>query len=138
MKRSEPISNIMTKDVITLTLNDNLFEAEKLFKQHHIRHIPVIDNDKIVGMLSLTDLLRLSFVDSYNDTETVDTAIYSMLSVHQVMAKNTVKVNSNTSIKEVASLLASKEFHALPVVDNQKLTGIITTTDLLHYLVDLY
>ena len=138
MKRSEPISNIMTKDVITLTLNDNLFEAEKLFKQHHIRHIPVIDNDKIVGMLSLTDLLRLSFVDSYNDTETVDTAIYSMLSVHQVMAKNTVKVNSNTSIKEVASLLASKEFHALPVVDNQKLTGIITTTDLLNYLVDLY
>ena len=138
MKRSEPISTIMTKDVITLTLNDNLFEAEKLFKQHHIRHIPVINKNKIVGMLSLTDLLRLSFVDSYNDTETVDTAIYSMLSVHQVMAKNTVKVDSNTSIKEVASLLASKEFHALPVVDNQKLTGIITTTDLLNYLVDLY
>ncbi len=138
MKRKEPISRIMTKDVITLTLDDSLFNAEKLFKKHHIRHIPVVGNERIIGMLSLTDLLRISFVDSYNDGQSIDTAIYNMLSIGQVMANNPKKVSSNSTIKDVAALLASKEFHALPVVDNEKLVGIITTTDLLNYLVDLY
>ncbi len=89
-------------------------------------------------MLSLTDLLRISFVDSYGDNESIDTTIYNMLSISQVMANDPVNVSSNSIIKDVASLLAAKEFHALPVVDNEKLVGIITTTDLLNYLVDLY
>lgn len=138
MKKYEPISNIMTTDVITLTLNDNLNTAEKLFKKHHIRHIPVVDEDRIIGMLSLTDLLRLSFVDSFSDMESVDTAIYNMLSIGQVMANSPEKIPSDTPIKDAAALLASKEFHALPIVDDTLLVGIITTTDLLNYLVDLY
>jgi len=138
MKRKEPISRIMTKDVITLTLDDSLFNAEKLFKKHRIRHIPVVGNDRIIGMLSLTDLLRISFVDSYNDEQTIDTAIYNMLTISQVMANNPKKVPSNSTIKDVASLLASREFHALPVVDNERLVGIVTTTDLLNFLIDLY
>ena len=133
----EPISKIMTKDVITLTLNDSLLNAEKLFNKHHIRHIPVVDKDRIIGMLSLTDLLRMSFVDSYNDGQSIDTAIYNMLTISQVMANNPEKTSPNSTIKDVALLLASKEFHALPVVENEKLIGIITTTDLLNYLVDL-
>jgi len=138
MKKKEPISRIMTKDVITLTLDDSLFSAEKLFKKYHIRHIPVVENDGIIGMLSLTDLSRISFVDSYNDGQSIDTAIYNMLTISQVMANNPKKVSSDSTIKDVAALLASKEFHALPVVDNDILVGIITTTDLLNYLVDLY
>ncbi|HHC81042.1 MAG TPA: CBS domain-containing protein [Flavobacteriia bacterium] len=140
MKKKEPISNIMTRDVITLTLNDSLFDAERLFKKNHIRHIPVVENDKIIGMLSLTDLLRISFVDSYNDVDVppIDTAIYNMLSIGQIMVNSPEKVTSSSTIKEVAALLALKEFHALPVVDDERLVGIITTTDLLNYLVDLY
>ena len=137
MRRMEPISKIMTKDVITLTLNDSLLNAEKLFNKRHIRHIPVVEKDRIIGMLSLTDLLRMSFVDSYNDGQSIDTAIYNMLTISQVMANNPEKTSPNSTIKDVALLLASKEFHALPVVENEKLIGIITTTDLLNYLVDL-
>jgi CBS domain-containing protein len=139
MKKKEPISKIMTKEVITLTLDDSLQKAERLFKKHHIRHIPVVDEEKqlILGMLSLTDLKRLSFVDSYDDNASADTAIYNMLSIGQIMANNPVKVSSQAVIKEVATLLASKEFHALPVVDNEKLVGIVTTTDLLNYLIDI-
>lgn len=133
--KKEPISAIMTKNVVTLSTNDSLVEAEKLFKKHHIRHIPVVENEKIVGMLSLTDLLRLSFVDSYDDATETDSTLYNMLSIGQIMANNPVKVPSDSIIKEVASMLASKEFHALPVVDNERLVGIVTTTDLLNYLV---
>ena len=54
------------------------------------------------------------------------------------MAKNLISVSSNTTIKEVAELLSKKEFHALPVVDNNVLVGIVTTTDLINYLINQF
>ena len=118
MKKREPISTIMTTNVITLNNNDTLETAEKLFKKHKIRHIPVVSGQTIKGMLSYTDLLRISFADAVDeDTDTVDTVVYNMFDIEQVMAKNLVSVSSTTTIKEVAEVLASKEFHALPVID---------------------
>jgi len=139
MKRLEPVSKIMTKKLVTLTLEDNLFMAEKLFKEHHIRHIPIVKENHIIGMLGLTDLDRISFLDAYDADEIqIDNAIYNMLSIEQVMVKNVVKINSKTTIKEVAEILSKNEIHALPVVDNTELVGIVTTTDLLLYLLDQY
>ena len=57
-----------------------------------------------------------------------------MFKIDQVMKRNLVTVSSSKSIKEVAEILATNEFHALPVVDNNKLSGIVTTTDLIKYL----
>ena len=139
MKRLEPVSKIMSKDLITLGLNDNLYKAEKLFKESHIRHIPVVVDEHIIGMLSLSDLKRISFLDAYDANEVqIDNAIYNMLSVEQIMVKNPIKVDVNTTIKSVAEILSKNEFHALPVVDNDILVGIVTTTDLLEYLLDQY
>ena len=86
-------------------------------------------------MLSYTDLLRISFADAVDETETdIETLVYNMFTIDQVMAKNVVTVPSDSTIKEVAQILATKEFHALPVVDNGLLVGIVTTTDLINYL----
>ena len=139
MKRLELVSKIMTKKLVTLTLKDDLFTAEKLFKECHIRHIPIVKENHIIGMLGLTDLDRISFLDAYDANEIqIDNAIYNMLSIEQVMVKNVVKINSKTTIKEVAEILSKNEIHALPVVDNTELVGIVTTTDLLLYLLDQY
>ncbi len=139
MKKRTPVSAIMTKDVITLSSVDDLMTAEKLFKENSIRHIPVVSGQEIVGMLSYTDLLRISFADAVDDNETdVDTVVYNMFTIDQVMAKNLVKVTSSTTIKEVAEILAKKEFHALPVVDDNNLVGIVTTTDLINYLLEQF
>ena len=139
MKKRTPISAIMTKDVITLNHTDDLETAERLFKKNHIRHIPVVSGDAIIGMLSYTDLLRISFADAIDEGEdSVDTVVYNMFTIEQVMAKNLVSVSSNTLIKDVAEILAKKEFHALPVVDDNKLVGIVTTTDLINYLIDQF
>ncbi len=139
MKKGTPVAKIMTKNVITLSNKDNLDTAEMLFKTNRIRHIPVMNEDTIIGMLSYTDLLRISFADAvYEDEETVDTIVYNMFTIEQVMAKNLVSVSSKTSIKEVAEILSKKEFHALPVIDNTKLVGIVTTTDLINYLLEQF
>lgn len=139
MKKRTPISTIMTKNIIALNRTDDLETAEKLFKQYNIRHIPVVSGDNIIGMLSYTDLLRISFADAIDENERdIDTVVYNMFTIDQVMAKNLVSVDSNTTIKEVAEILAKKEFHALPVVDNAKLVGIVTTTDLINYLLEQF
>ncbi|MHA7057303.1 CBS domain-containing protein [Aquimarina sp. M1] len=139
MKKRTPVSKLMTSDVITLNSTNGLETAEMLFKENKIRHIPVVKGDAIIGMLSYTDLLRISFADAINDSDgDVDTVVYEMFTIEQVMAKNLVSVSSNTTIKEVAEILAKREFHALPVIDNGKLAGIVTTTDLINYLLEQF
>ena len=114
MKHQLPITKIMTKDVITLDCNDNLETAEILFKRNNIRHIPVVKNKSIIGMLSYTDLLRISFADATDEyDDDVETVVYNMFTIEQVMAKNVISVQSCATIKEVAKLLGKKEFHAL-------------------------
>ena len=137
MKNSVPISKIMTRKLVTISPQDDLVTAERLFKKHHIRHIPVVEGNTIKGMLSYTDLLRISFADAVDEHEEyVDTIVYNMFTIPQVMVSDVVTVSSTTSIKDVARFLSKKEFHALPVVDNGKIVGIVTTTDLINYLLE--
>ena len=137
MKKNEPIASIMTKELITLNLKDSLYSAEKRMKVNHIRHMPVVEGDELIGLVSLSDLQRVSFIDSYSKEGTEDTPVYNMLSIRDLMIKNPLTASPKTTILEVSKLLASKEFHSLPVVDDGKLVGIITTTDLLHYFIEL-
>ena len=139
MKQHVPIATIMSKNVVKLNLSDDLTKAEMLFKKHKIRHIPVVDGPMIIGMLSYTDLLRISFVDAVDDyDDDVDVTVYNLFTVEQVMAKKLVTVSPKTTIKEAAQILASREFHALPVCEDNVLVGIVTTTDLIRYLIDQY
>jgi CBS domain-containing protein len=135
MIRKAPVTTIMTQNVVTLKKSDSLEKAEKLFKKYHIRHIPVVSGKAIIGMLSYTDLLRISFADSaFEEDDYVDSIVYNMFTIELVMLKKIVCVKSSNTIKEVAEILAKSEFHALPVVDNNILVGIVTTTDLINYL----
>lgn len=134
MKNSIPVSTIMTTNLITVSVTDTLSTAEHLLKKNKIRHIPVVFNEEIVGMLCLSDILRLSFADVSENETPIDSFLYDFLSIPQVMAKNVFSVPSNYTIKEVSSILVEKEFHALPVVDDKQLVGIVTTTDLIQFL----
>lgn len=135
-----PVSSIMSTQLVLLNTTDSLEKAEHLFKKHRIRHIPVIEkSQKIVGMLSLTDLLRISFADgAYEDEEDIESVVYEMFTIPQVMAKNVKSVAPEATVKEVAELLSQEEFHALPVVKDGELLGIVTTTDLIKYLLSQY
>lgn len=140
MKKRESVQHIMATEPIVLHLNDGLSKAEKLFKTHHVRHLPVVSGETIVGILSVTDLARISFVDSYDPNNfSVDTSVYSLFTLEQIMVRNPQCIPISASIKDVAEIFLDAEFHALPVVDqNKKLLGIVTTTDLIKYLLEQY
>lgn len=139
MKQRVPVSTIMSKNLIKLNLSDDLTKAEALFKEHHIRHIPVVNGNKILGMLSYSDLLRIAYADAVDENEiAVDVTVYNMFSIEQVMARNLVTITPETTIKEAAEILSVNEFHALPVVEGELLVGIVSTTDLIRYLIEQY
>lgn len=136
MRQRIPVSTIMTKNIIGLTRSDDLERAEMLFNRHKIKHIPVVSGEVIIGMLSYTDLMRISFAETRDEvSNSVESVVYNMFSIEQVMSKDVVTVTSETTIKEVAQILADREFHALPVLENGILVGIVTTTDLLNYFI---
>jgi predicted transcriptional regulator len=139
MKQNVPVSSIMTKNIIKLNLSDDLTKAEQIFKTHKIRHIPVVNGNTIVGMLSYTDLLRISYVDvADEDDEKVESVVFNMFTLHQIMTKEVNVISPETTIKEAAAILSEKEFHALPVCEKDLLVGIVTTTDLIKYLLEQY
>jgi CBS domain-containing protein len=130
-----PVSNIMTTKLVTLNVKDGLEKAEHLLKKHKIRHIPVLKNEKIIGMLSLNDILRISFADgAYREEENIASSIYEMFTIRQLMIRNLETVSPDTTIKEVAEILINREYHSLPVVEDGTLKGMVTTTDLIKYL----
>ena len=135
MKLNKPVSHIMSDHIYTLNMEDPVGEAKALFDKYRVRHLPVVSKGKLVGILSLTDIMRLSFGDIYGvDQYEVDSSMYEMLSINEVMRANPRTVSSDSLIKDVVDMLIKEEFHALPVVDEDRLIGIVTTTDLIKYL----
>jgi CBS domain-containing protein len=90
-------------------------------------------------MLNISDLKKISLLDAFDSNEIrVDNVVYKMLNVEHIMVKNPIPVQVNATIKSVVEILAENDFHALPVVDKNELVGIVTTTDLLKYLLKQY
>ncbi|MBW7871683.1 MAG: CBS domain-containing protein [Flavobacteriia bacterium] len=138
MKKRVPISQIMAKEVVSLNPVQTLYDAEDLFEKHKIRHLPVVDGENLIGVLSKSDLLRISYSELSDDEESVESMIFDAYTIPQVMTKTPVTVDSEATVRDVAEVFAKQSFHALPVVDHGKLVGMITTTDLINYLLDQY
>ena len=128
----------MTKNVATVQVSDDLHDVIDLVKKNHIRHVPVLEGHDVVGIISSTDINRLTFSSLFENQEGADEAILEMLSISQVMTQKPRTVEAALSIREVAEILASEEYHALPVIENGQLVGIVTTTDVIKYLLEQY
>lgn len=138
MKPIVPVSTIMTKNVVVLNINDSLSKAEDLFRKHKIRHIPIVSGKNVVGIISDSDLLKASLADYSDDETQITTTLYNMFTLEQVMTKNITTVVSFASVKEVAEIFAQNDFRALPVTYENQLVGIVTTTDIITYLLKHY
>ncbi|MCR9015359.1 CBS domain-containing protein [Aquiflexum gelatinilyticum] len=138
MKKREPVKEIMTKDVYTVQENEKLSKVVEMFRKHKIRHIPVLSGKKISGIISRTDINRLTFGALFENQEGADEAVLEILSINQVMTAKPKVVSEEDSIKDIAEIFANEEFHALPVVAGDELKGIVTTTDVIQYLLDQY
>ena len=139
MSLSRPVSEIMTKDVITLHEEDDLLEIDRGMEQYQLRHLPVVDGTKLVGLVTHRDLLRVS-ASSLQSTAAAtarDEYAKSRTFVSSVMTRDVMTVSPETPISEAARTLVEGRFGCLPVVDGESLVGIVTESDMLRLLVDV-
>ncbi|MFA7275148.1 MAG: CBS domain-containing protein [Crocinitomicaceae bacterium] len=137
MKKRTPISKIMSTDILTVNLTQTLKEVNDILKTKHVRHVPVVSGKKVLGMLSSTDIQKISFINTV-DGENLTTEMFDVLTLDQVMSKNLETMQEEDTIYDAAVLLSTKDFHAIPVLKGEDLVGIVTSTDLLKYLVEQF
>jgi acetoin utilization protein AcuB len=126
--RDTPIVRIMTADPITIRSTDSVADARAIFDSRKIHHLPVVDNGKLVGIVSSADLLKLFLVDERAD-------LMQSARVRQIMEVCPVTLDVCATLREAAEKLQIGRIHALLVVDEERtLVGIVTSGDLIDAL----
>lgn len=151
------VADIMTGKPLTVKLNDGVEKIYFIFNTQHVRHLPVVDKGKMVGFLSDRDLKKImpktarkimrTNGKTYSVLEdslphgalmfmrsNVEGYIVEPLTVREIMHTEVFTVSPTDDITNAATLMVEKKIGALPVLDNGKLVGIVTTTDVLRGL----
>jgi CBS domain-containing membrane protein len=132
-KAGKTVGDIMTTDLVTLKLGDTLRLADDIMNLAKIRHFPVLDGDKIAGLINQSDLLHASmrtFVEHPKDSLR---KTLGAVAVKEVMIAATT-VPSGTAIREAARIMVEKNVECLLILQGDKLAGLVTKTDLLREL----
>jgi CBS domain-containing membrane protein len=120
------VEDIMTHEVLTLEADASLIQVDDLMKRHRMRHVPVVQGRKLVGLVSHRDLIRAFAWQSSNSTR-------SMLGLPDIMTREVETVTPQDSVQTAIDRLLEKRFGCLPVVNEQReLVGIVTESDLLR------
>ena len=132
------VKNWMSKNVITIDANDSMQDAMKLLKKHGIRRLPVMQKNKLVGIVTDRDLKKASASDA--TTLEIHELLYllSQIKVKDIMTKDPITVPPDYTVEETAQLLLENKISGVPVMDaGGKVVGTITQTDLFRVLISL-
>ena len=132
--KAENVRKIMMGSPVTLTPDDTLDLANNVISLGRIRHIPVVENDKLVGLLSERDLIGAAANRIFGLNQKSKSALLKTESVKSIMKKRLVTVTPDTPIRDAARLMADKKIGCVPVISAGALVGLVTTTNVLRYL----
>jgi len=139
MKKSETISNVMSNNIISAQQGQTLSEVRHMMVDSNIHHIPVLAGQKLVGMVSFTDMMKLNVVINGADERTIDAIIDQQFQIKDVMSEELTTLSSKDTIRQASDILSENNFHAIPVTNGGgELQGIVTSSDLIRYLSDQY
>jgi CBS domain-containing membrane protein len=131
------VREIMMGSPVTLKPGDTLDLANDVISLGRIRHIPVLDDGRLVGLLSERDLIGAAANQIFGLKQKSKSALLKTVLIKDIMKKKVVTVAPNTSIRDAAHLMATKKIGCVPVVTEGALVGLLTTTDILRYVESL-
>ena len=127
----------MRTSLITVTKDATLAQAQELLHSHRIRHLPVVEGDRLLGILTDRDIRQASPSSAAGISPDRTTAFLAQIPVTEAMVRNVRTVSSYTTVEEAARLMIEHKIGCLPVTEADRLVGIITETDILGVLVDV-
>lgn len=138
MKRNEPITKIMTREIQTVHTGQKLSEVRRMLASNPYHHVPVVSGDKLIGLISATDMIKLSLAIYGVDERAVDAMLDDQHTIESVMTTELTTISTKDTVRRAAELLGEGRFHSLPVVEGETLVGLVTSTDVIRYLLDQY
>ncbi len=128
------VKEIMTKDLVVVSPTERLVHARRLMIESHVGRLPVVDDDELVGMITSKDLMR-AFIDFRKKVpEKYQKAQIKDVFVGDIMSSNPQFVSKEMPISEISKIMIETGYNGLPVVDEGKVIGIITQTDILRLI----
>lgn len=122
----------MTAHTRTVSPEQSLSDVRKIFEEESFRHLPVMGNDRLVGMITLTDLMRVTYGAHIAEADfEVNDLILESTTVEECMSKVLYAVETGARLAEAARIMRKYKVGCVPVVENGDLLGLVTTTDVL-------
>lgn len=128
------VEDIMTRNPHTLQVDDVLDLADDLMSMARIRHIPILERGKLIGIVSQRDLFFSALVQTLGLRQREQKDLMKTIRAREVMTRPVITISPGTSVKEAARLMAENKIGCLPVVKDKEFIGIVTETDILDYV----
>jgi acetoin utilization protein AcuB len=127
----------MTTDVITVGMADPIRKAWELVEEKQLRRFPVVEGDKLVGIITDRDIRNATASSVVLTEKRYQDFLLDTVKVESVMTPDPTTVTPDTSLGEAARMIVELKVGGLPVVENGRLIGIITETDLIETLIEV-
>ncbi|NLJ57758.1 MAG: CBS domain-containing protein, partial [Tissierellia bacterium] len=131
------VKNRMTKDPYTTTTSTPISDAVALLKEKGLKRLPVVDGEKVVGILTQSDIQKVSPTKATSLSIFEINYLLSKLTVKDAMTKKIITIEATSLLEEAAVIMRENRIGTLPVVEDGKLVGIITESDIFDALIDL-
>lgn len=128
------IKDVMTRNPVTADSETLVLDAQKLMKENNIRRLPVVDKGKLVGIVTKHDLLEAAPSPATSLSVFELNYLLAKMKVKEIMKKNPVTITPDTPFEEALRLGQEKKIGAFPVVENGKLVGITTESDIIRFV----
>jgi CBS domain-containing protein len=137
MATDKPVTVLLTADLVTVERTQPLSEVYHMLRSAPFHHLPVVENDKPVGMISSVDVLRMAYdIDGFEDKDMADMLDYQF-SIDDAMSTDLRTLPPTATVAEAAATLSDGKVHSVLILEDGDLIGIVTTTDLVRFLRDL-
>uniref|UniRef100_A0A7V4DGX2 CBS domain-containing protein n=1 Tax=Candidatus Caldatribacterium californiense TaxID=1454726 RepID=A0A7V4DGX2_9BACT len=126
----------MSKDVVTISSSVTILEAQKIMRESRVRRLPVVDQGELVGIVTYNDLLEASPSKATTLSRFELTYLLSKMTVAEIMTRNVITVPPDVPIEEAALIMQKHQIGGLPVVEEGRVVGIITESDIFEVFVE--
>jgi len=130
------IRDIMTTNVITVSSDTSVSDAGQIMRAHKIERLPIVDKGKLVGIVTKDDLLRVSPSPATSLSIHEITYLLSKMKVKDVMKRDIVTASPDMTVESAVALAQGKKVGSLPVVEDDRVVGIVTTNDIFYKILN--
>ncbi len=132
MNADKPIREIMTTKMVTVNPEANVRNIKDIFEKNDFHHLPVVDRgEELVGIISKEDFFKVAYILSLGSNHQPMDGPYASLKAMDFMTKYPLVLDPEDTLGLAADIFLANKFHALPIVEDGRLIGIVTTHDLL-------